>query len=54
MLSRINKMIYKYYVTTWVFVLILFKREIPAWLQGNAKNIVEAEIIIGQAEKYVK
>lgn len=54
MISRLNATIYKYYVTTWVFILILFKREIPEWLQVNTKHIVDADIIIGQAEKYVK
>ncbi len=54
MITRINSTIYKYYVTTWVFFLILLKREVPEWLRSNAKDIIEIETIVGQSEKYVK
>lgn len=54
MIKKINATVYKYYVTTWVFFLILLKREIPEWLRSNAKEIIEVETIIGQSEKYVK
>lgn len=53
-MTRINNLIYKYYVTTWVFVLILFKREIPSWLVKTAQSIIDIEEVMARPEKYVK
>lgn len=39
---------------TWVFVLILFKRQIPKWLREKTVKIVVPEELVGTAEKYVK
>lgn len=54
MLTRLNNAIYKYYLTTLIFVLLFFKREIPKWLTSEAKRIMKPEIVLGQIEKYVK
>ena len=54
MVTRINNAIYKYYLTTLIFILILFKRQIPKWMRENAKRMIEPEMVIGPVEKYVK
>jgi len=53
-MTRLNNAIYKYYLTTLIFILILFKRQIPKWMRENAKRMIEPELVMGQVEKYVK
>lgn len=57
MITRINNAVYKYYLTTLVFILILFKRQVPKWMQSEVKKVVvPAEILssLGKVEKYVR
>ena len=39
MLTKFGNALYKYYITTWVFFLILFKRPIPKWMQKDLKEV---------------
>jgi hypothetical protein len=44
----------KFYVITWTYVLLLFKRKVPKWLQEDIKQELETEIPLGKYEKYTK
>lgn len=54
MLYKLGHTIYKYYVLTWVFILILFKRQIPKWMQTDTRKLIEVEPFLEKPEKYVK
>lgn len=54
MLTRLNNALYKFYVTTWVFVLILFKRQVPKWLQKKVIDITQLDVVLPKIEKYVR
>lgn len=54
MLSRINAALYKYYFLTWIMVLILFKRQIPKWMQKRSVEVLDLPVIMPKIEKYVK
>ena len=46
------KTIYKFYFLTLVFILALFKRRFPKWLQKEAKLVLEGLPDVGKVEKY--
>ena len=54
MLSRINKALFKYYFLTLIFLLILFKRQVPKWMRKRASEVLELPDIMGEIEPYVK
>ena len=57
MLTKIDNLIYKYYVTALVFTLILFKRSVPKWMQGEIKDLIVPQVIeepLGPTERYVR
>jgi hypothetical protein len=42
----------KLYYLTWVFTLVLFKREIPKWLVGRVETELREVIVLGNAKPY--
>lgn len=57
MINRINNIFYKYYIVTWVFILILFKRQIPKWMRVETKSVINDltyPLLEGTNEKLLK
>lgn len=43
---------YKFYFLTLVFILALFKRQFPKWMQKKAIEVLAVEVNVGKVEKY--
>jgi len=52
MLTRVSNTIYRFYFLTLVFILILFKRAIPKWMQKKTQEVLEPAIPFGEVQKY--
>ena len=51
-MHRIVNTIYRFYLLTLVFILALFKRRFPKWLQKDARSALEPLPDLGKVEKY--